>query len=163
MSYANFKSFLISENNVFYSWLISVLNVKGNAIYFKDTKETDFYFSVEPIFKYFSLYENIKYTIEVKSDKYDSLLNYEQANLKEVMKQIFINSAEQNSTKSSLLLFNFKNPNPEYWTQPFSKAIVSYAENIRQQYAIQLSDFQTKEFNKQKMLADVKELIYFEE
>ncbi len=164
LSYSNLGLYELKEEDVYYDFIKSSIYIKGENILFKDTNDPNFYNSVEPLFKYLSFYTNLPYTIAAVSDKYFLLSNSNQTQLESVMKQVYINAESQLKVDTNLFQFNAQQLEyPEYWTQPFSNSLFYYADQIRQSFILQLLGFQTNEFNKDKMLNDVRELIYFEE
>lgn len=154
----NLKNLTPNEEKYFYYFVSNQLNIKENVVEFKLSDPTN-PFSIEPIYNYSTANPQLPYSVKLKSENYEQLKNNQTANLENTLKQALIKSVPFSSNITS-----FEDVEDSIWLKlVLNNSIKTYSTKTLELYLVQLVNFQQQSFNKEKILTDVKDLIYFED
>lgn len=156
----NYAKTNLGSTDVFYSSPLGTLTIQNKNILFKQ-KSNGNPTSVEPIFQYVNGSINIPYLVSVKNSEYDALVNNSISNLNLSMKSIISDSVSKDNVQS--VLFKLEDNTISYWQSPFDSFALNATIQIKDQYILEINQFTGESYNDEKVLIDVKELIYFDE
>jgi hypothetical protein len=77
------------------------------------------------------------------------------------MKSIISDSVSKDNVQS--VLFKLEDNTISYWQSPFDSFALNATIQIKDQYILEINQFTGESYNDEKVLIDVKELIYFDE
>lgn len=154
----NVKGLVANEDKFYYDFKKNQLNIQGNIVDFKLAVQNDV-FSVQPQYNYSEKNDLLPYEVTVKNKNYDELNNKETANLENTLKKLLIKSIPFTSKITS-----FEDTEDSIWLQlVLNSSIKEFSSKTLDLYLVQINNLEQQDFNKEKILSDVKELIYFED
>ena len=147
----------LQNNQNLYNYNNNTLKIKNGTIIFKQTGKISPWTSITPIYQYSS---ETPYKISIKSENYDSLQSAASADiflsLKNVLKMMW------SSTNTSFSEFN--DLEDEFWIKNcLNNSAVEYTERILEIFQDDFTSIKQENFDKEKILTNIEELIYFED
>lgn len=134
-----------------------IFKIGANTIFYKKSQTLNPYKEINPIYQYTA---NEPYSISLKSQDYDSLKSAEPItpafSLKKKLKLLWSNF--------DVGFSNFDDIEDNFWFEVcLSNSAVFYSKKILELYKQNYDIIKEEKFDKNKILVDIKELIYFEE